>query len=130
MEPHDDKERLRYLTEALLGALHFVQAFLADLPVPIAVPDFITDEGPNHESVIALDRARTLIDDEPIPAIVKQAMKDLILDWLTAYEMMVLRRMAGPAPWRLAAAEYALTRLAAIGEMIENGELDGEDDVS
>lgn len=129
MADHDD-ERATYLMEATLGATFHIRELLGDLPIPVVVPRIVTETGVEPEAILSLNRARTLIDDEPISESAKISYKDLILEWFTAYEILVLRNIAGPAPWRLDIAEYALTRLSVVAEMIENGdvEIEEEDD--
>ncbi|GEC02972.1 hypothetical protein SSP24_06270 [Streptomyces spinoverrucosus] len=127
MADHGDRERFLDLGETVLGMLGYLRELLLDLPIPVSLPDFVGEDGPNHEAVIALDRARHLIEEEPIPEMRQTAYGHLILEWLTAYEMLVLRQLAGPAPWRLDAAQFAIARFTTIAEMIENGELDDDE---
>ncbi|MFF8656810.1 hypothetical protein [Streptomyces huasconensis] len=126
MADHDD-ERTAYLMEATLGATYLVRLLLADLPIPVVIPEIAEEGSLNTEAILSLDRARALIDDEPISHHAKVAHRDMILEWFTAYEILVLREIAGPAPWRLDIAEYALERLFAIAEMIEDGTVEDID---
>ncbi|MFI1030753.1 hypothetical protein [Streptomyces sp. NPDC020951] len=124
MEDHGDKERLRHLEEHVLGMMEYLQELLLDLPIPVVIPEVVDDnDKPVREAVLALDRARVLIEDEPIPERHKRAYESLILEWFTAYEMLVLRQMAGPAPWRLDAAQFAIARFTIIAAMIEDGDI-------
>ncbi|MYW48867.1 hypothetical protein GT346_42755 [Streptomyces sp. SID161] len=116
--------------EALLGAHAFVQALLEDLPLPVTIPDPAPegDEDTPTQALLALNRVRRIIQDEPITEARKRAFNHLILDWFTAYELLVLTKVAGPAPWRLDAAEFSLDRVVTWIELIEEGDL--EDDES
>jgi hypothetical protein len=115
-----DKERIENLKGAVLGALLFLQDILAALPIPVALPDPLETGDLNPDSVIALDRARALLVDEPIPAPAQRAHESLVLEWFIAYELLVLATVAGPAGWRLDGAEFSLQRFATLAEIIEN----------
>lgn len=122
MADHDEQERFQELQEMTLAAFEYIRALLINLPVPLAIEDFDPTRTDSAHTLMGLHRAIALIGDEPIPEGDKHAYGHLILDWFAAYEMLVLRKLAGPAPWRLDCAEYALGRLATLGEMIELGE--------
>lgn len=129
MADHDNyRERLLTLTEALLGAYAYLQALFEELPLPILVPEFAPadDEDTPTEALLSLNRVRDLIEDEPISDRHKRAFEHAVLDWFSAYEMLVLTRMAGPAPWRLDAAEFAMVRLTTWIEVIEEDEPDDD----
>lgn len=119
-----DKERFLMLAEAAVGAYAYVAGLLADLPVPIVLPDLVQAvDGEPTECLMALSRARQLIEDEPIEEDHKRAYEHMVLEWFAAYEILALTKLAGPAPWRLDVVEYALNRLMSWIEMIEDDEL-------
>ncbi|MET9729656.1 hypothetical protein ABZZ79_03015 [Streptomyces sp. NPDC006458] len=125
MADHDNhRERLLTLMEVLIGAFAYVQALLEDLPLPVTIPDFTPgdDEDAPTTALLSLDRVRHIIPDLPISGRHKQAFDHAILDWFTAYELIVITKMAGPAPWRLDAAEFSLNRVVTWIEMIEEDE--------
>ncbi|MFJ7100169.1 hypothetical protein [Streptomyces albogriseolus] len=127
MADHDNhRERLLTLMEALVGAHAYIQALLAELPLPVTIPDFTPEDGEDGpvQALLSLDRVRQLIDDEPLSERHKRAWVNLVLDWFTAYELLVITRMAGPAPWRLDAAEFALNRIVTWIEAIEEDDFD------
>ncbi|MET9815310.1 hypothetical protein [Streptomyces sp. NPDC006355] len=125
MADHDSKERFLMLAEAAVGAYAYVAGLLADLPVPITLPDLVQAvDGEPTECLMALSRARVLIEDEPIEEAHKRAYEHMVLDWFAAYEILALTKMAGPAPWRLDVVEFALNRLVTWIEMIEDDDLD------
>ncbi|MET9729712.1 hypothetical protein ABZZ79_03295 [Streptomyces sp. NPDC006458] len=124
----DDKERFLRLGETVMGMMEYLRGLLLDLPIPVVLPELLAGGSPDPEAVLALDRARDLLEAEPIPGQHQTALEHLILNWFIAYEMLVLRTMAGPAAWRLDAAEHAIRSFTTIAEMIESGEL--EDDES
>lgn len=127
MADHDSRERYLRLAEATVGAYAYVAALLADLPVPITIPDLVLAvDGEPTECLMALNRARVLIEDEPISKQLQQAFADLILEWFTAYEILALTKLAGPAPWRLDVVSYTLDRAVAWIELIEEGSPDDE----
>jgi hypothetical protein len=128
MADHDDPERFAKIAETVLAAFGFVRALLTDLPVPISVPDFDPEADDQLEALMSLNRVRALLADEPIGDTAKRAYERLVLEWFTAYEMVVLTKMAGPAPWRLDAVEFTLLRIATLGEMIELGEIEEDDE--
>ncbi|MFJ4322236.1 hypothetical protein ACIP3A_03820 [Streptomyces tricolor] len=132
MADHDNhRERLLALMEAVLGAYAFIQAVLEDLPIPVTIPDFEPgdgdDEGGPRSALLSLARVRAIIPDEPITERYQRAYDRLILDWFTTYELLVLTQAAGPAPWRLDAAEFSLNRVVTWIELIEEGELDDDE---
>jgi hypothetical protein len=122
---HDDRERYLELAEATLGAFDYIRSLLEQLPVPVTVPDMTPDEndgGAPAQTLLSLNRVRQLIEDEPISERRKRAFEHMLLDWFTAYEILALTQLAGPAPWRLDAAEFALVRLTTWIEAIEEDE--------
>ncbi|WP_217545589.1 hypothetical protein [Streptomyces sp. GbtcB6] len=128
MADHDNhRERFLTLMEGLVGAYVYIQALLADLPLPIAVPDFEPvdeeEDGP-VTALLSLNRVRQLIEDEPIEVKIQRAYEHLVLDWLTAYELLVITRLAGPAPWRLDAVEFSINRVVTWIELIEGDDAD------
>jgi hypothetical protein len=129
---HDNPERFHDLTELIMGAYLFIRDYLREqLPLPVALPASFTEEGiPPHQVLIAVDRARHLIEDEPIPDELKTMLGRLLLDWFTAYDLAALVQLAGPALWRLDAIDYALRRAAIMIELIEEAESDEDDATS
>jgi hypothetical protein len=127
MADHGDKERFLDLGATVIGMLNYLRDLLQGLPIPVTLPEFVGEDGPDYDAVMTLDRARDLVREEPIPDLLKATYGHLILEWFTAYEMIVLRRMAGPAPWRLDAAEFAIARFTTIAEMLESGELNDDE---
>ncbi|WHX19814.1 hypothetical protein QFW82_23585 [Streptomyces malaysiensis subsp. malaysiensis] len=123
-----DKDRFYRLANFAIAAFEYIQAILSDLPIPVAVPDFdpAAEDGNAAETLYSLDRARTLIADEPIPDSTKGGLERMILDWLTAYEIIALTKVAGPAPWRFEIAEYALQRIHVMSELLDEGEPDDD----
>ncbi|MEU9149187.1 hypothetical protein AB0D59_01205 [Streptomyces sp. NPDC048417] len=127
MADHDnDRERFVTLMEGLVGAYVYIQALLADLPLPIAIPDFepVGEEDGPATALLSLNRVRQLIEDEPIEVKTQRAYEHLVLDWLTAYELLVITRLAGPAPWRLDAVEFSINRVVTWIEVIEGDDAD------
>ncbi|MGW4728875.1 hypothetical protein ACWEQC_06790 [Streptomyces shenzhenensis] len=127
MTDHDNyRERLLTLMEGLVGAYVYIQALLKDLPIPVIIPDFepVDDEDGPRTALLSLNRVRQLIEDEPIADTTQRAYEHLVLDWLTAYELLVITRLAGPAPWRLDAAEFSLNRVVTWIEVIEEDDSD------
>ncbi|MFF9215608.1 hypothetical protein [Streptomyces viridosporus] len=129
MADHDSRERFLMLAEAAVGAYAYLAGLLADLPVPVVIPDLVqamdSDVEPT-ECLLALNRARVLIEDEPISEAHKRAYEHMVLDWFAAYEVLALTKMAGPAPWRLDVVEFALNRMVTWIEVIEEDEPDDD----
>jgi hypothetical protein len=123
---HDHRERYLALAEAIVGAFENIRSFLAQLPVPVTVPDLDPEATDTTKALYGLDRVRQLIKAEPISEGHKRAIESMILDWFAAYEVGALYRLVGPAPWRLDAIEHALERLMVSGDTIENDQL-GDD---
>ncbi|MEV8600459.1 hypothetical protein AB0465_11335 [Streptomyces griseoviridis] len=128
MADHDNnRERFLALTEVLLGAWDFLSALLTDLPIPVIIPDLveiIDQDGDPTEALVALHRVRQVIEDEPVAEQHKRCLVNMTLDWFTAYEVLGLVQMAGPAPWRLDLAEVALERFMTWTEILD--EIEGE----
>ncbi|MEV1079892.1 hypothetical protein AB0I98_16845 [Streptomyces sp. NPDC050211] len=130
MADHDNyRERLVALMEGLLGLYAYMQGLFEELPLPVTLRDFepADDEDTPSQALLALNRVRQLIEDEPISERDKRAFEHLILDWFTAYELLVITRLAGPAPWRLDAAEFSLNRVITWIEVIEEDDPDDDE---
>lgn len=87
----------------------------AELPVPISLPESPLTEAASEIGLLALDRAqRHLIPDLPVTDEAKYMLQQVVLEWLTAWEMSMLLRDGGftKAPWRLEVLEYALDRMS------------------
>ncbi|WP_406365265.1 hypothetical protein [Streptomyces sp. NBC_00645] len=129
MADHDNhRERLLTLMEGLLGLYAYIQALFEELPLPVTIPDFAPGDSEDTptQALLSLNRVRQLIDDEPISERDKRAFEHLVLDWFTAYELLVLTKLAGPAPWRLDCAEFSLNRVVTWIEVIEEDEPEDE----
>ncbi|MBK3563208.1 MULTISPECIES: hypothetical protein [unclassified Streptomyces] len=129
MADHDDyRERLTTLMEGLLGLYAYMQALFEELPLPVIAPDFTPVNGEDGpvQALLSLNRVRQLIEDEPISDMRKRAFEHMVLDWFTAYELLVITKMAGAAPWRLDAAEFALNRVLTWIEVIEEDDPEDE----
>ncbi|MFD5266740.1 hypothetical protein [Streptomyces sp. NPDC058335] len=121
-----DRDRFLALMEGIIGAWAYMQGLFEDLPLPVTLPAFEArdDEDGPATALLALNRVRQLIQDEPIPDRDKRAYEHMVLDWFAAYEMLVLTKMAGPAPWRLDVVEFAVNRFVTWVELIEEDEPD------
>ncbi|MFB7597242.1 hypothetical protein [Streptomyces sp. NPDC056160] len=125
MADHDSRERFLALSEAVIGAFALIASLLEALPVPVIIPDIVRvaeDHGDPKDALLALNRVRAVVEDEPISEFHKRAWEHMLLDWFAAYETLTLVQLAGPAPWRLDVAEFALNRLVTWAEVIENDE--------
>ncbi|WP_328439356.1 hypothetical protein OHA71_23750 [Streptomyces sp. NBC_00444] len=125
MADHDSRERFLALAEATVGAYAYIAGLLEDLPIPVIVPDLVQvmdEDGDPGEVLLALHRVRAVIEDEPISLRLQRAFEHMLLDWFTAYEMLSLTKLAGPAPWRLDTVEFALNRLTTWAEVINDDE--------
>lgn len=125
-----DRDKFAELAKATLGALAHLVKLLMDLPIPIAIPNPLEADEADVEvlegAVFALERAQDLIDAEPISELRKEYLQRMCLDWFTAYEMVALIKVAGPAPWRFRCVEYALIRYQAHVELLEeDGDANG-----
>jgi len=126
---HDDAERFELLAHRVLDAHQVLRDLLKALPLPVEVPSF-DPEGSvedTREALVSLSRARDLVWDEPIPEVHRKAIQTLILEWFMGYEELVLTNSAGPAPWRMDAVEYAMSRFATLAIMLADGELDDDE---
>ncbi|MGW4950649.1 hypothetical protein [Streptomyces parvulus] len=125
MADHDSRERFLALAEAVVGAWAYMAGLLEDLPIPVIIPDLVRmmdEDGDPADALLALNRVRAVIDDEPITEAHKRAFEHMMLDWFAAYEVLTLVKVAGPAPWRLDVVEFALNRLVTWAELIEDDE--------
>ncbi|MGW3442193.1 hypothetical protein [Streptomyces sp. NPDC001076] len=128
MADHDSRERFLALAEAVIGAYAYIASLLEDLPIPVIIPDIVQvseDDGDPADVLLALNRVRGVVEDEPISEYHRRAYEHMLLDWFAAYEIITLVKVAGPAPWRLDVVEFALNRLVTWAEVIENDEQDG-----
>ncbi|MFE2046377.1 hypothetical protein ACFXAZ_36745 [Streptomyces sp. NPDC059477] len=122
-----DKERFLALAEGMVGVYAYIAGLLKDLPIRIVIPDLVKvmdDDRDPKDLLLALNRVRAAIQDEPISETHKRAFEHLVLDWFAAYEMLALVKLAGPAPWRLDVVEFALNRCVTWIEVIEDDEPD------
>ncbi|WP_018385273.1 hypothetical protein [Wenjunlia vitaminophila] len=122
----DEEERFAELVRYTAKAHVIVRMMLAELPIPVRVPEFPEPDADADDilpALTALDRARALISDEPLPLELCSAYRNLILEWLNAYEIVTLVQQAGPVSWRLDILTFTLHRIAVIVTMIEGGEL-------
>ncbi|WP_329338558.1 hypothetical protein OG866_27015 [Streptomyces sp. NBC_00663] len=131
MADHDARERFLALAEGVVGAYAYIASLLSELPVPVIIPDLVlmADEGRDPtDALLALHRVRAVVEDEPISEKDRRCFEHLMLDWITAYEMLALAKSAGLAPWRLDAVEFALNRVVTWIEVIENDDEQDDDE--
>lgn len=107
-----DRKGLDELLAMTMNGYLIIYIVLGELPVPIQIPEPGTD-WPAAEALPAMNRARELVQDEPIAEVVKRMLGAVLIDWLTCYEMAVVVLNLGEAPWRIDAMEHLLARIAA-----------------
>ncbi|MFI8531080.1 hypothetical protein ACIGMX_12605 [Streptomyces aquilus] len=133
MADRDNRERFLELAEGVVGAYAYIASLLADLPVPVIIPDIVRmadgDRDPS-DALLAVQRVRAVVEDEPISQTLIRCYEHMMLDWMAAYELLALAKMAGLAPWRLDAVEFALNRLVTWAEVIEDYDPERDDDES
>jgi hypothetical protein len=122
MEPNEN--RLNLMMALVTGMYVTIRSTLTELPIPISLPDIDADNVDMLDCLRALMTARDLIEQEPITNAHKGAYSQAILKWFTAWELVNLATIAGPAPWRLDGAQLALVEMGAIIGDIESGDLD------
>lgn len=118
-------EHLAALMALVIGMYTAIRSTLMELPVPVSLPDIESDDADTIACVKDLARAVALVEDEPIPAAKREALRRAALKWFTAWELVHLTRTTGYAPWRLDAAQMALVEMGRIIGSIESGDLDG-----
>lgn len=106
--------RYREAVVMLVATYNMTGKLLAELPIPIRLPEAPIAEAATEIGLLALDKAqRHLVPDQPMPDEDKRLVQELIVDWLTAWELGRLLRAQGftVAPWRLEALELAMDRI-------------------
>jgi len=95
-----------------LGAVYdLIIGVLAKMPVPMLLP---RSQGTEPElAVHSLNRAWELASYEPLHPAEVNRTRDMISDWLTAYELACRIDRTAPAPWRLRSMELSLLRARA-----------------
>jgi hypothetical protein len=112
------EKRFTELAEATLAAYDVISLMLAELPIPIRVPR-VDRDWETLPAILALDRAREIISDQPIPEGTKNVIVLVLTDWFTAYELGGLIRIGGAVPWRIEALDLSVHRIAIGLEMVE-----------
>jgi hypothetical protein len=121
---HDDDRIAGLVSESLAGFL-ILTGYLADLPIPVTVPAL--GEGVEASTVLtALWRAAELVGDEPISEDRRVLLQQMILAWITAFEIIRLANTSGRAPWRLQIAEDELLNLRDLRDMYDVDDEDGD----
>lgn len=93
----------------LAATYTLVTGLLARLPIPMNLPENQAAEP--EWAIHAMSRAWELADEEPLPKLLTGRIRDMIISWLTAYELAVAVSTAGPGAWRLRGMEAALLRV-------------------
>ncbi|WP_242890867.1 hypothetical protein [Actinomadura litoris] len=113
MAENPEAKRWQELVDEMGVVYNLIRYVLLHLPLKIELAHF--DKDWDAEDVVpalrALNRARLLIDDQPIEDRHKQLLKEAILDWLAVYDLSAIFMMAGdPLACRLDGAEHLLRR--------------------
>jgi hypothetical protein len=120
-----DPERFGEAQEAVISCYMLVQTYLDRLPLPIVLPEMDDDWTPVI-GLPAVHRARVeLIDEQPIDRMAVMVYRQLLLDWLAAFDLAGFIHLAGPAPWRLDGLEMTIARVIAATDVLD--QLLGED---
>lgn len=114
------EERFEELTTLLMATYILAAKLLDQMPIPVGIPTF---DGVWNLTIAAeaLERTRnTLVDDQPMPDLIKGLTKAAILEWLIAYEMGVSITDHGFTWSRIDAMDQALQRTARFMNMAED----------
>jgi hypothetical protein len=80
-------------------AYKLILGILARLPIPMLLPRNAAAEP--ETAVLSVSRAWELATEERLPALTIGRVRDMLLAWLTAYELAVAASEHGPAAWRV-----------------------------
>ena len=126
MDSHESN--LKDLTEVTTGAYIFLAKILGELPLPIELPAFGQDpKVDGREALLAMERARSVVTDEPISERRKKGLATVALSWMTAYELICVSIEKGATSWRNDAIEDALLQIGIVMELVEGLEAESED---
>lgn len=118
-DPSDPEELIEHLLSGVTSAHRLMADYLRKLPLPIGIPD-MDGEWSAAVGLMAIERARVeLLQGEPIDDLLAAIYRRLILDWLTAYELMALVTHAGPAPWRCDGIERRIEDMLVAADLID-----------
>lgn len=109
MDNHD--ARVSRLQRALAAIYAVLQRLLTEVPqLPIEVPPLGETAEGHRMGIDALDRARALLDEQPMADDLRLAMQSVILEWVTLYERMAIVEELGGSDLRLDITERAAAR--------------------
>lgn len=107
-------KRYDTLVAELGEAYAVLYTLLARLPVPLLVVRRQEDD--TYGAALALSRAWDLIGVQQVSEDVMGWLREMITDWLTAFELAVSVAGNGPAPWRVDGMDGALARFSVSAE--------------
>ncbi|MEU9837469.1 hypothetical protein AB0D67_38540 [Streptosporangium sp. NPDC048047] len=119
MDNHHDNNPLDELGARFLAAYIVIDKILGELPIPIRIPSIERDDWNSRIGVAALERARAALRDLPLDSLAASILDKMILDWHTAHAIADLTELVGPQPHRLEAMAYALTRIGASVDLVQ-----------
>jgi hypothetical protein len=111
MEYEANAKRLAGLTGRLIGAHAVILGILGRLPIPLTAARYQDGEPDGMHPAFALYRASELMEWQPVGSLLMIHVRDMITEWLTAYELATLAQDHGPYTWRLDGTDAALARL-------------------
>lgn len=113
----DDRQRFEEAIQHMWTAYTLITSVLEQLPLPVRLPES-TSDWDVEAGLLAVDRARDLVNDMPLSVLVAGSIRHMLLDWLAAYELGALTTLAGIAPWRIDAIEFSILRIVATTEIV------------
>lgn len=106
------------LAELVIAAYAYIAKILGGLPIPIGLPHAIVedDQAPGIDAIV---NARELIKSEPLDQFAQTLADRLLLEWLTAYDLLGTTAAFGDEGWRHDAIKRGLNRVAVTGDLLE-----------
>ncbi|RCG19089.1 hypothetical protein DQ384_38065 [Sphaerisporangium album] len=117
MEDLPPEDEYSALVQAVIRFYALISKICEKLPVPIGLPPMGEDF--DSETIVpAVQRARVLIRDMPLEEDTARMLGHVLLDWITAHEIVAMVDEFGPAPWRLDALHYSLDRVSTLAKVV------------
>lgn len=119
----DHGKRHDAIEVSVIAAYGVIAKILLALPLPIAIPTVIGSMYADqiHEDLITAHR---IMADIPMDDGIRQWTREMILDWITAVDMM-FEDAQDPEPWKLDFVDTQIARVLATGRHLR-GELTNE----
>jgi hypothetical protein len=102
----DGRERLDDLATVLLGSYVLIGRVLALLPIPISLPSMLSEDFDGDVALEGIEQAEARIGDLLLEPLTVSKIRTLLLEWVTAQELLI-------------ATHFTLMRLENLAKAVE-----------